>query len=139
MPICPGHVALLSLVRDSLAAGASIVWGDQPSVSNRATPLMKHNMLTTNHTTRSTTYLVCFFMQSFSFHLIIECIACLCIGNTCYLNSIMQVLYYTPSFVDNVRILNQEMRRTITDYNMINTVTVSTSVYNVCVCVLTTI
>jgi len=38
----------------------------------------------------------------------------------------MQVLYYTPSFVDNVIILTKEMKSTITENNLIRTVEVST-------------
>jgi len=49
----------------------------------------------------------------------------MCAGNTCFLNSILQVLYYTPTFVDNVNILHEEMKATIIDYDRIRTVTVS--------------
>ena len=47
-------------------------------------------------------------------------------GNTCFLNSIMQVLYYTPTFVDSVANLCNEMKTTIRDNNMIRTVVVRT-------------
>jgi len=50
---------------------------------------------------------------------------CACAGNTCFLNCILQVLYYTPTFVENVDVLVKEMKATITDYNLIKTVAVS--------------
>jgi len=54
-----------------------------------------------------------------------SCDACNCPGNTCFLNSVMQVLYYTPTFVDNVNNLAKQLRTTITDCNLIRTVAVS--------------
>jgi len=48
----------------------------------------------------------------------------MCAGNTCFLNSIVQVLYYSPMFVNNVKILCDEMRITISENNLIRTVTV---------------
>jgi len=58
--------------------------------------------------------------------LLVQCVTvCVYAGNTCYLNSVMQVLYYTPSFVDNINVLCKEMKTTITDYNSIRAVAVS--------------
>jgi len=55
----------------------------------------------------------------------VTCLWCACAGNTCFLNCILQVLYYTPTFVENVDVLVKEMKATITDYNLIKTVAVS--------------
>ena len=54
-------------------------------------------------------------------------VTCPCVraGNTCFLNSVLQVLYYTPTFVDNVNVLYEEMRATINDNCSVRTLAVS--------------
>jgi len=53
---------------------------------------------------------------------------CLYAGNTCFLNSIIQVLYYTQAFVDSLSILRKDMVATFMDYAQIRKVAVSYSV-----------